>query len=132
MLNSIPIRRLVRFGVVGGTVAGLFTGLVYVLTAPLGLWGAYLVAYPPAVGLHYSLNKWWTFGCTRTDTVRQVSEYLAMVAITFVLQSFIFWLAASRLGLAGWLSAGIANIVQAILTYLIMHFRVFAVRAPGK
>lgn len=132
MLNSILVKRLVRFAVVGGTVAGLFTGLVYLLTTPLGLWGAYLVAYPPAVGLHYSLNKWWTFGCTRTDTVRQVSEYLVMVGVTFVVQSFIFWLAASKFGLPGWLSAGVANVVQAILTYMAMQFRIFAEPAPGR
>jgi len=106
-----------------------FMGLNWLFGRWMGATAAFLLAYPPALALHYSLNKWWTFGCERTDTVRQVSEYLVMVAVTFVVQYGFFWLAHDRLGLAGWLSSGIANAGQMALSFLIMQRRVFAVRA---
>jgi putative flippase GtrA len=120
------IRRLVRFAVVGGTVMFFFMGLNWVLGRVISATAAFLLAYPPALALHYSLNKWWTFGCERTDVMRQVSEYLAMVAVTFVVQWAFFWLAHDQLGLAGWLAAGIANAAQMALTFVIMQRKVFA------
>lgn len=120
------IRRLLRFAVVGGTVMIFFMGLNWLIGHGTGPTVAFLLAYPPALALHYSLNKWWTFGSTRSDTARQVTEYLTMVAVTFVVQYAFFWLAHDRLGLAGWLSAGIANAAQMALTFVIMQRRVFA------
>jgi len=119
------IRRLLRFAVVGVVVMGFFMGLNWLFGRFTGATVAFLLAYPPALVLHYALNKWWTFGCERTDTARQVSEYLGMVAVTFVVQYVFFWLAHDRLGLAGWLSAGIANAAQMVLSFVIMQRRVF-------
>jgi len=126
------IRRLLRFAVVGAIVMIFFMGMNWLLGRVLSPTAAFLVAYPPALGLHFALNKWWTFGCERTDTGRQVSEYLVMVVITFVVQYAFFWLAHDRLGLAGWLSAGVANAAQMALSFLIMQRRVFAVPSPGQ
>ena len=120
------IQRLCRFAVVGLMVMLFFMGLNWLFGHWLGFIGAFLAAYPPALGLHYALNKWWTFGCARTDTGRQISEYLGMVAITFVVQYGFFWLAHEQWGLAGWVSAGVANAAQMALSFLIMQRRVFA------
>jgi len=125
------IRRLVRFAVVGGMVMLFFMGLNWLIGRWTGPTVAFLLAYPPALALHYSLNKWWTFGCERADTARQITEYLVMVAITFVVQYAFFWLAHDRLGLPGWLSAGIANAAQMVLTFVIMQRRVFAGARAG-
>jgi putative flippase GtrA len=132
MLKSFPIQRLVRFATVGLVVMAWFMGLNWAFARWVSPTAAFLLAYPPALALHYSLNKWWTFGCERTDTARQVSEYLVMVALTFVVQYAFFWLAHERLGLAGWLSAGVANAAQMALSFIIMQRRVFASRAGGK
>lgn len=120
------IQRLFRFAAVGAIVMVFFMGMNWLLGLAVSPTLAFLIAYPPALALHYGLNKWWTFGCERTDTARQVTEYLVMVAITFVVQYAFFWLMNHRLGLAGWLSAGIANAAQMALTYGFMTFRVFA------
>ncbi len=120
------VRRLVRFAVVGLTVMVFFMGLNWVFGRWMGATAAFLAAYPPALALHFGLNKWWTFGCERTDTARQVWEYLGMVAVTFVAQYVFFWLAHHMGGLAGWLSAGVANAAQMALSFLIMQRRVFA------
>ncbi|HTL69069.1 MAG TPA: GtrA family protein [Lacunisphaera sp.] len=126
------VRRLVRFAVVGATVMIFFMGLNWLLGRWVSPTAAFLIAYPPALALHYSMNKWWTFGCARTDTARQVSEYLVMVAITFVVQYGIFWLAHDLLGLVGWLAAGVANAGQMALTFVIMQRRVFAAPASAR
>lgn len=126
------VRRLARFAVVGAIVMLFFTGLNWLFGRWMGATAAFLLAYPPAVTLHFLLSKWWTFGCERADVSRQVSEYLAMVALTFVVQYAFFWLANSALGLPGWLSAGIANAAQMALTFLIMQRRIFARRAEAE
>lgn len=125
-------RRLARFAVVGAIVMLFFTGLNWLFGRWMGATAAFLLAYPPAVTLHFLLSKWWTFGCERADVSRQVSEYLAMVALTFVVQYAFFWLAHSVFGLPGWLSAGIANAAQMALTFLIMQRRIFARRAEAE
>lgn len=125
-LKSELVLRLLRFAVVGGTVMGFFMGLNWLFGHWFSATSAFLLAYPPALALHYSLNKWWTFGCERTDTARQISEYLMMVGVTFVVQYAFFWLAHHWLGLPGWLSAGVANAAQMSLTFVIMQRRVFA------
>lgn len=125
------VRRLVRFAVVGLIVMVFFMGLNWLFGRFAGATVAFLLAYPPALALHYALNKWWTFGCQRTDTARQVSEYLGMVAVTFVVQYAFFWLAHERFGWAGWFSAGFANAAQMALSFVIMQRRVFAGAPAG-
>lgn len=125
------VRHVIRFAIVGGVVMVFFMALNWLFGRWAGPTVAFLLAYPPALALHYSLNKWWTFGCERTDTAKQVSEYLAMVAITFVVQYAFFWLANQVLGLPGWCAAGIANAAQMALTFVIMRRRVFAPKASG-
>lgn len=125
------VRRLVRFAVVGLVVMVFFMGLNWLFGRWAGATGAFLLAYPPALVLHYALNKWWTFGCARTDTARQVSEYLGMVAVTFVVQYGFFWLAHDRFGWPGWFSAGFANAAQMALSFVIMQRRVFAGAKSG-
>jgi putative flippase GtrA len=119
------IRRLLRFAFVGGMVMAVFMGLNWLLGCWINPQVAFLLAYPPALALHYMLNKWWAFGCVRTDSTRQITEYLGMVAVTFVVQYGVFWLAHDRFGLVGWLSAGVANAAQMALTFVIMQRRVF-------
>ena len=120
--------RLLRFGVVGLTVMGIFMGLNWLFGRSWGETTAFMVAYPPAVLLHFCLYNWWTFGCERADVSRQITEYLVMVAITFIVQYGFFWLAHTWWGLAGWLAAGVANAGQMALSFLIMQRRVFARR----
>lgn len=125
------VRHVIRFAIVGGAVMVFFMALNWLFGHWAGPTVAFLLAYPPALALHYSLNKWWTFGCERTDTAKQVSEYLAMVAITFVVQYAFFWLANQVLGLPGWCAAGIANAAQMALTFVIMRRRVFSPKVSG-
>lgn len=126
MINPILFKQLVRFAVVGGTVMVFFMALNWVLAPHLGTQGGFLAAYPPAVALHFALNKWWTFGSTRRDAGRQVAEYLAMVAVTFVIQWAVFSAMQAVTTLPSWFNAGVANAVQMGVTFGVMRWRVFA------
>ena len=105
---------------------GVFTGLNWLLAPTLGEDPAFLVAYVPAVALHFCLNKWWTFGNERNDTARQVGEYLLMVLVTFVIQAGIFKLLTTFSPLPSWIAAGAANLGQMVVSFLVMQRRVFA------
>jgi putative flippase GtrA len=120
------IRKLFRFGLVGGVVMLTFMGLNLVFGKFFSAQVAFFMAYPPALALHYVLNRWWTFESKRTDHRRQLGEYLGMVVITFLVQYSIFRVSCDWIGLPGWLSAGIANAGQMILSFVLMQRKVFA------
>jgi putative flippase GtrA len=121
--------QLVRFGTVGALVTGCFMGLNAAFTRGLG-WPAqvaFLAAYPPALGLHFTLNKLWTFGDRRATTVRHVREYLLAAVITFLIQWPAFTLLQAVCHLPGWLAAGGANVLQMCVSFLLLRRRVFKV-----
>ncbi len=121
-------KRVLRFAVVGGLVMLVFTGLNWLFGHWLGTDASFLVAYPPAVALHFWLNKKWTFGCARTDAARQASEYIVMVLVTFGVQALVFKLLMGLTSLPGWAAAGAANAVQTVITFFAMQYRIFGRR----
>jgi putative flippase GtrA len=125
MLYSEIARRILRYAVVGVAVMAVFTGLNWVFGQRLGKDASFVLAYPPAVGLHFWLNKHWTFGCRRTDARRQLSEYLVMVLVTFLVQAAVFGVVTHATTLPGWVAAGIANAAQMMITFLVMQYRIF-------
>jgi len=125
MTKPTLFQRLLRYGVVGGLVMAVFTGLNWLLGHRMGKDLAFIIAYPPAVTLHFLLNKNWTFGSNRTDSGRQVSEYLAMVFVTFVIQAAVFKVLSSTTTLPGWAAAGAANAAQMAITFFVMQYRIF-------
>lgn len=119
------IRRLVRYAVVGVTVMVVFAGLNWMFGRRFGKDLAFLLAYPPAVALHFWLNKRWTFGCERADVARQASEYALMVAVTFAIQAAVFKLLTTFTSLPGWAAAAAANAAQMAITFFSMQYRIF-------
>lgn len=122
------LRRLLRFGLVGLTVMVFFMGANWVLGRWMSPVLAFLVAYLPAIALHFTLSKHWTFGCERTDTARQVSQYLFSVGVTFLVQLAFFAVARQWLELPGWLAAGFANAGQMVVSFGLLQWHVFAPR----
>ncbi|HMD60249.1 MAG TPA: GtrA family protein [Opitutaceae bacterium] len=119
------LRRVLRFGAVGVIVMLVFTGLNWLFGHWLGKDPSFLLAYPPSVALHFLLNKTWTFGSTRTDSTRQVSEYVVMVLVTFAVQAAVFKGLTAATSLPGWAAAGAANAVQMVITFVAMQYRIF-------
>jgi len=128
-LRDLLKHRLARFAIVGGVVTVFFMSLNAVLTRAFscGSRTAFCIAYPFALGLHFTLNKLWTFERRERVDVRQVIEYLLAAAITFLIQ-FPSFLLLQRLGLPNWLAAGGANVVQMGASYLLLRLRVFKQR----
>jgi putative flippase GtrA len=131
MLKPELAAKIARFAAVGCVVMAVFMGLNWLLGMKLGRLAAFLIAYPPALALHFCLNKWWTFGCQRTDNRRQVGEYLLMAAGTFFLQLAVFRALSAWTPFPGWLAAGAANAAQMAVTFLVMQRRIFAEGSTG-
>jgi putative flippase GtrA len=130
MLQPELLRKLVRFGLVGLTVTLAFMGLNWWFAPRLGVDLAYFAAYPLAVGLHFCLNKWWTFSDPGKVRPRQVSEYLGMMLVAFLIQTAVFKTVTHFTALPPWLASGVATIAQMALSFLFMMKRVFAPAAP--
>ncbi|MBI5426135.1 MAG: GtrA family protein [Opitutae bacterium] len=117
--------RLLRFGTVGVTVMFFFMALNWAFGRVLAPQLAFLAAYPPALLLHYLLNKRWTFAdATPTDS-RKVADYLHTVLVTFLIQWPVFTLAQTVFGCPAWFAAGVANLTQMTASFLLLQWRVF-------
>jgi putative flippase GtrA len=117
--------RLLRFGTVGVTVMFFFMALNWALGRVLAPQLAFLAAYPPALLLHYLLNKRWTFADETPTDGRKIADYLHTVLVTFLIQWPVFTLAQSGLGCPAWLAAGVANLTQMTASFLLLQWRVF-------
>lgn len=122
--------KLLRFGAVGGAVMLFFAGENWILRHWFGTQASFLIAYPPAIGLHFLLNKYWTFGDTKSTGTRQVSEYLVMVAVTFVIQWLVYTAVVKWTSIPSPLAACIANAAQIAITFVVMNRRIFVSQAP--
>jgi putative flippase GtrA len=94
--------RLGRFLAVGGAAAGVDFAALSALHLVLAPTAAFSIAYATGVVTHFLLNKYWTFRCPRTDLLRQIAEYLLVVAINYSLQLVVF-----RAVLTTWPGAGV-------------------------
>ena len=131
MLTRDLFKKLLRFGIVGIIVMVAFMGMNAGLSRYLGIgkMAAFFLAYPPALCLHFLLNKRWTFESKAAASRKQVGEYLVMVATTLVIQWIVFAAVTARWPLVpGWLGAGAANAAQMAVSFLAMQRRVFAQR----
>jgi putative flippase GtrA len=126
--------RLVRFGCVGVAVTLFFMGPNELLGRGLG-WGAqaaFLASYPPALALHFTLNKLWTFRDGRATSARHIGDYLFSVVATFLIQWPAFTVLHGAFGLRGWLAAGGANAIQMAASYVMLRRRVFGAAPAGQ
>lgn len=117
--------RLLRFGTVGVSVMVFFMALNWALGRVLAPQLAFLAAYPPALLLHYLLNKRWTFADPTPTDSRKVADYLHTALVTFLIQWPVFTLAQSALGCPAWLAAGVSNLTQMTASFLLLQWRVF-------
>lgn len=118
--------KLLRFGIVGGSVTLVFMGLSQLFSEWWGKQLGFLAAYPIAVSLHFFLNKWWTFASHRPDKGKQIGEYLVMVAVTFTIQWIVYTAVTHWTHLPAGIAAAIANIAQMAITFVAMERRIFA------
>jgi putative flippase GtrA len=126
MVKRELMLRVLRFGLVGGTVTLFFMGMNWLLAPRLGVDAAFLAAYPPTVLLHFCLNKWWTFRDQTAVGRRQISEYLLMTFVAFLIQAGGFKLLVHFTPMPAWLASGASTVAQMALAFFVMQLRVFA------
>ena len=127
MAKQDTIRTLIRFGCVGGLVAGVHSGLIWYFyhDAGLGARASYWAGYFPAVTLHFCLTKWWTFRCTRRDLGRQVARYAVVAAVAAAVQFAIYHATLLWITSSPNFAYVIAAVVQMGLSFALMRQSVF-------
>jgi putative flippase GtrA len=126
------ILKILRFGIVGTVVTGIFMGLNWWFGFHLNADLAYIAAYPLAVGVHFCLNKWWTFCDRGAVRARQLSEYFWLMLVAFLIQTAVFKAVTYFTTVAPWVASGVATVAQMALSFLVMQRRIFAgARPPG-
>lgn len=118
--------QIARFAVVGGTVTGVFMALNHLFHRYWGKNTAFLLAYPPAVALHYCLNKWWTFEDGAKPSVGETTQYLLLTLVAFVIQWSVFQLLVRNTRMRPWLASGAATVAQMAIAFVVMRLWVFA------
>ncbi len=90
-----------RFLLVGGGAAAVDYSVLWMLSQRLTQTEAFSIAYLTGVLTHFTLNKYWTFRCNRSDLARQILEYSGVVMITYLIQltGFEFWIKAFHINL---------------------------------
>ena len=120
---------VMRFAVVGICVAIFFMLSNAILGKMFSAELAFVLSYPPALALHYGLNKYWTFKDSQRANITQIAKYFAMVVITFALQAGIFKVARVAFPeLPAWIAAGVANVLQLLVTFTVMRYFIFSPR----
>jgi len=71
------------------------------------------------------MNRFWALPSTRTDSSRQLLEYLATAGLSYLINLGVFKLCHNGLGLGDLLSTAIAVPPSTVVVFLILHFRVF-------
>jgi putative flippase GtrA len=117
--------KFVRFAVVGLVVMAVFMALNWIFSSSMSGQAAFFCAYPPALLLHFFLNKIWTFENRQKVDASQLSAYLVMVLVTFIIQWSVFSAIRAWTQLENWIAAGIANISQMVVGFIFMKLRVF-------
>lgn len=117
--------KLMRFAVVGFLVMGVFMALNWFLGYYLAEQISFLCAYPPALFLHFYLNKNWTFKNHEKVNHQQLVAYTVTVLVTFIIQWCVFTLMRRFTSFPAWIAAGAANVAQMTFSFLMMKLRVF-------
>jgi putative flippase GtrA len=126
MLKDELIQNLLRFIVVGGVVTLTFMALNKLFGPRLGKNRAFFAAYPPAVLLHFCLNKWWTFGSDGAATPRQITHYLILMVTALAIQWSVFHLLTRYSKMRPWIASGAATAAQMAIAFVAMQTWIFA------
>ena len=117
--------RFVRFLTVGGCSAVVDFGVLWIMRRWVSATTAFSGAYLAGVATHFLLNKHWTFRCVRTDLVKQIAEYLAVMAATYLVQLVGFRAGLILFNQNIYLAKVLAIPPGTIMGYCLLKMRVF-------
>jgi len=122
--------RFLRFCTVGSIVASIDFGLLSLLSGRTPPLVAVSIAYLTAVCCHFLLNKMWVFRCRRSDYIRQLIQYSAVVAASWATTITIVHLCLSSFTGNVLIAKLFALPPATLMAFLLMH--VFVFRRPNK
>src|ERR1700726_4294300 len=130
VITQERIFRLLRFCTVGAAVAVIDFGMVWLLSGRLPPLVAVSIAYFTAVCCHFLLNKMWVFQCRRSDYIRQLLQYFAVVVASYAIPIMIVHLCLSTFTTNVLIAKLFALPPATLVAFLLMQFFVF--RRPNK
>jgi putative flippase GtrA len=128
VLERERIYRLLRFGTVGGLVAGIDFGSIWTLSHWLAPLISVSIAYLSAVCCHFLLNKLWVFRCNRTDYARQLLQYGVSVLACWLTTLGIVQLSLATITSNVLVAKLIATLPAMFVGFVLLQFFVFASR----
>lgn len=126
---KIPSRetqvRFLRFLTVGGVAALVQFATLAVYKRWLAPDIAFSCSFFCSTATHYLMNRFWALPSDRRDAWRQLVEYLATAALSYLVNLTLFKLCHGPLGLGVLLSAALALPPSTLLVFLMLNYRVF-------
>jgi putative flippase GtrA len=132
VITQARFLRFLRFCTVGGTIAAVDFGLVWLLSGRIPPLVAVSIAYLTAVCCHFLLNKMWVFRCTRSDYVRQLIQYLSVVIASWLTTITIVHFCLSSFTTNVLIAKLFAVPPATAVAFLLMQFFVFRRPRPNK
>jgi putative flippase GtrA len=117
--------RFFRFLAVGGTACLVQVVSMKLFLHWLGTNPAFTLSFICSTSTHYTLNRFWALPSTRADTWRQLGEYLATAALSFMINFSLFRLSLDVFGLDKLWSAAVAVPPSTLVVFLLLNHRVF-------
>jgi putative flippase GtrA len=118
--------KVTRAGVTGAAVAALNFVALWILVHFFGPRVSFSLAFLIALAAHFTLSKFWTFRDRSAAWGRQISQYLVVALISYLVQLAVFQSAMSFLGLRVFAANAVAILVGAVVGFLLMHSWVFS------
>ena len=126
---KIPSRetqvRFLRFLTVGGVAALVQFATLAVCKRWLAPDIAFSCSFFCSTATHYLMNRFWALPSDRRDAWRQLVEYLATAALSYLVNLTLFKFCHGPLGLGVLLSAALALPPSTLLVFLMLNYRVF-------
>jgi putative flippase GtrA len=117
--------RLLRFLVVGAGSALVQVVVLRALRVRIGETFAFTVSWVVSTTTHYFANRFWALPSARSDTGRQLGEYLFAVGVSYLINLAVFKLLRVRFKLSPTWAALWAIPPSTIVVFLLLNFRVF-------
>ena len=120
--------RFLRFLTVGGTAAIVQFATVWLWSRWFAPTVAFTFSFACSTTMHYLLNRSWALPSWRSDRGRQLGEYLATVALSYLVNLGGFQLFHGLMGLDVRWATALAIPPSTLFVFLLLNYRVFRAR----
>jgi putative flippase GtrA len=134
MIKKLSNIKVVRYIISGGTAATVDLVILYLLTSIVGIWYLFsaIIAFLIALGVSFSLQKFWTFADHSTDRMSsQVVVYFIVASINLGLNTLLMYLLVDAVLLPYLLAQIIAAGLIACESFFVYQRYIFIDETPN-